>query len=164
MHPSLRFTLRAAGLVGLLLLIGCIATSTLRPPGLPPISLTEVDSARDTLHQVRLEERAGRLLLCGYVFRHYPAATEDTSATRLLLTLFKARDEPQRDLLAEFTPRQIPLGARRSSYSVYFDSSGCVARRDKTHSNRCQRRLHPTSGSPMTAAGAAIPSMPANFR
>ena len=103
--------------LGLLLGGGCAMQAP--PPGLPPIRLTKVNSARVTLWNVGLEQTDGRLFLRGHVLRHYPAANEDTSLTHLAKTLFNSRNEILLSLPAEFEPRQIPRGHRLDGYSSF---------------------------------------------
>lgn len=106
----------AAGLLAGLLLGGCLSPP---PPGLRDVSLSKVNSTKVTRWNVRFEKRDGRLYLCGHVFRHYPAANDDTSRTHLTISLFNTRVEPLLRLPAEFMPRQIPRGARSPGYSIF---------------------------------------------
>ena len=99
-----------------LLLGGCLQ---LPPPEAAALSLTKVNSARVTLWNVRLEKAPGGLRLDGHVFRHYPAADEDTTRTHLLVTFFDARGESLREIPAEFTPGRVPHGYRGPGYSVF---------------------------------------------
>ncbi len=91
------------------------------PPttGLPPISLTRLNSARVTVWNVWLEKADGRLLLRGHIHRHHPAADEDTSGSHLAITLLDARNGILLSLPVEFAPRQIPRGHRLDGYSSF---------------------------------------------
>lgn len=146
MPCSLLSTLRAAaGLTAILLLGGCLSLPA-PPPGTAALRLTKVNSARVTLWNVWFEQRDGRLFLSGHVFRHYPAAYEDTSRSHLTITLFNVAGERLRELPAEFAPRQIPHGYRGPGYSTFSVPLDVLPE----HTNRIQIQAYddPASSPP----------------
>ncbi len=119
MNNPLRFLrLSSAVLPVALLLSGC-AEIPQPPPEVASITLTKVNSDRVVLRDVGFEQRNGRLFLRGHVYRHYPAAYDDTSMTHLTITFLGARAEHLLELPAEFAPGKIPRWARMPGFSVF---------------------------------------------
>jgi hypothetical protein len=119
MHHSaysrrLHFTI----LLAALLIGGCTGMPT-PPPEVALITLTKVNSDRVVLRNVCFEQRNGRLFLRGHVYRHYPAAYDDTSKTHLTITFLGAGAECLLALPAAFAPGKIPRWARMPGFSVF---------------------------------------------
>ena len=109
-------SLRLCFVFGTAGLAGCASVSL--PPGAAVVALEPVPSQSVALYQPKLVEKDGRLMLDGWVYRQFGAAT--TARSHIDVAFLDASRRELRSVLTRFAPPDLRFGGHKMAHRGHY--------------------------------------------